>query len=1038
MYPVEFTSNSEMKLNDTKAEDILKPKLDALTAGKPIFQPVDPIQFVSTGPVQGRIKSDGYVYGYTNDPQAGGTKITPWRTSDNGMDINGTGIAFLSPDGTMGYEFKPAEIDAEIPEKVKNFAWSIRKTGGDSSVTVSLGSGNKPMASAPVPPIYPLGSPYTIDEDEIYKHEGVKTLGTLLGDGGLLTKLNLGDTPLHEVLLRIERGENESGLNAEYRVNYRFLYNLNGNKRFEVDQIKHGVNRIRLRNVLKKGTDEFLDALKVNLVAWTNFEVLSAVPVLAIKIDERHKIDIEKPRVEKRSSERENWYLRVKNGRFKRRIRLPYYEPEERVPQLYLSNPELVAYRPQSAGDSVEVVLDYSIPEYENQEFTNLPTIVVEKEYPVVLNEQMIQVQFRPIVLASEEGVSYLEVNASRINNNRRLRVSDVDAEKGIIYLHDRIRDQDEITVRYAYREDWYTYRGFYSSDNTEVIDVGSPVDLEVRYHADLHAEGIITEQTGGGSGTFTKALILTDNESEYTITGIFSQMYHLLLSKGLAVDQDKWTISKVANYKDYDLIIVAYMMNPVPAECVAGIRSFIAAGGSAIITAEHSGLTDWNANFLSIVSQDFPDLTLVPDAIVTTSGTFNTSHPLAQGCTSFTMQAASYYRISGSRIQPVAYSNGLPVVAAYENDKQRIVFMTDCNAMDDERGFQNPGNRRMIENILSWTSSPVYNDTKETKDAYVSNKFTTTIPSKETAFDQRIKVASIALYTDFGNEMKQFIDKYKAATKLTLTPMAAIEGATLVIVKSEFLYQSDGKAIGQREASFNDVIDIYVTVTVPVVMKDQNKLLRFFHMDFNPTPGHSFTLGKNSFHRWVPVNEKVEEYAIIEAPGSELLVRQINVYLKPTGIWLATETSTDLIAGTLKTASIYHTDEDYWFNPKDGMFDSTMLRLGRVFVQANSDIYKDMVILDTRSRGGGLDEQLSREIIARVNKESLHHWDIGYFDGEAYQENGVMIIHLPRKLLETFTESQIQASIAKHKAYGLLPIIEYHDEDDSLEVTEI
>jgi hypothetical protein len=1036
MFPVTFTSNAEMKLSDKTAADILKPKIDALAKGKKLFEPMEPIQFTASGPIQGRIKNDGYVYGYTNSPQAGGTKITPWRTGDNGLNIKGSGKVQLLPDGTMTGEFTPNEIDAEIPEKVQNFKWRIEKMSGDSSINLSLGSGNKPLANAPVPPITRIGSPYTTELGEIYKHEGIKSIETL---DNLLTKLNLpADVPMSEVLLRIERGENENGQNAEYRVNYRFLYNLNGNKRFEVDQINKGVNRIRLRNILKKDSHtEFLDALRVNLIAWTNFEELEAVPVLAIKIDDSHKIDIEKPRVEKKMMERENWYMRIKNGRLKRRLRLPYYEPQEYVPQLYVANPELIAYKPKSAEETVEVVMDYSIPEYTNQEFTNLPIMLKEKESPVVLNEQMIQVQHIPIVLASESGVSYLEVTASRMNSARRLKVSDVDAEKGIIYLIDRIRDQDEVFVRYAYREDWYTYRGFSKNEKRDVIDVGAPVPLSVTYNAQLHAVGKKMVTDPGSGGQFKKALFLHEGLPEYSPSDGFNQFIQVLRAQGMTVDTDTWTDARAAQYHEYDLIIIGYMQQAKGPTVLNAFSSYLADGGSAIVTAEHSGLTDWNDNFRSIISSAFPDLTLVPAGIVTTNGTFNTSHPLTQGCTSFNMTAASFFTISGTRVQPIAYAVGQVVVAAFEQSGQRVVFMTDCNFMDNDRGFTNPGNKKMIENIVSWTA-PVETEVTETEDgSLVNQSFTTTLYSAETEKSERVKIASIPLRTGFGTDMKAFIEEYAPLT-LTLTPAATTSASSLPLVKFELLYQADGKPVAQRSAAPTDILDLYVTITVPVVTKEESRPLQLFHMDFNPTPGHTFTLAKNSFHRWIPVSETGESFSMVEAPGNELLVRQINIYLRPTGIWLATPTSTELIAGTLRQQSIYHTDEDYWFNPRDRMHDPSMLRLGRVFVQSNSDMQKDMVILDIRSRGGGLDEGLSREIIARINKESLHNWDIGYFDGEAYQENGVIIIRLPRKLLETFSEAQVQAAIAKHKTYGVLPIIEYHDEDPSFTIQEI
>jgi hypothetical protein len=411
---------------------------------------------------------------------------------------------------------------------------------------------------------------------------------------------------------------------------------------------------------------------ETDVVAWTHYEDLEAIPIFGIKIEERKKIEIEKPKVERTDMEIDNWYLRVKKGKFQRRIEIPYYEPQEKIPQIYTSYPQLVSLRPNAPDQSVEVILEYSLPEYSFQEFYDQPTILIERERPIILHEYAIQTRYAPIQLKSEFGISYLEVEALRKNHSRKLRISDVDAAKGIIYLHDRIREQDEVLVRYAYEEKWFTYTGF--------------------------------EKTNPSS-----------NAGE------------------------------------------------------------------------------------------------------------------------------------------------------------------------------------------------------------------------------------------------------------------------------------------------------------------------FFHLDLNPSPGHRLTLAEKGIFKWIPLDVDAKTYKIVDEESKQLLVKPIHVYMRPQ---LIRDSNGTIISGTEKPVTVYHTDEEHWFNPNDYYHDPTVFRLAKVMLQANSRIDKDMIILDTRTRGGGLDEALSREIIGQVNKESLYHWDIGYFDGEAYQENGVMIVRLPRTILDKYHETEVQAAVAKHKTYGVLPIIEYYDVD--------
>jgi hypothetical protein len=197
-----------------------------------------------------------------------------------------------------------------------------------------------------------------------------------------------------------------------------------------------------------------------------------------------------------------------------------------------------------------------------------------------------------------------------------------------------------------------------------------------------------------------------------------------------------------------------------------------------------------------------------------------------------------------------------------------------------------------------------------------------------------------------------------------------------------------------------------------------------FFHLDCNPSPGHKTTIARRSIIPYIPAMTHLQSYSIEEQNSKVLLAKPVYLYLRPV---LFRTTDGNIIEGTQQPYAIYHTDEEHWFNPDDYNYDPSLFRLGKIIVQANSTKDQDMMILDTRSRGGGLDEALSKEIIETVNKESLYHWDIGYFDGEAYQENGVIIIRLPKTILEKFSESEVQSAVAKHKAYGVLPIIEYY-----------
>ena len=684
--PFTLTDTGKKRISPFTAEEIFSNEIANLDTSKD--QEVLTIYFSSGGAGhKTTIEDDGYVYAEVLDPRSITIKQVGWGTRSENMTISGTGHTTYNADGTFTTVMDPSSIpDDYIPSSVKNFKWenpnqiSGNSTGEEYRTMKIQIDENNILSAEPYiqKPLFDyIGRVYTVDEDDILKSEGIKSLLTVIGENSIYEELSIPQSvALENVCLRIERGVvtalHEDGTvdvnNPEHRVNYRFRCTREGDMRMPVDQYQEslGVNRIRLKDILNS-VGEIDPKVTVELVAWTPFEDLSVSPLYAIKVEEDRKISIAKPKVENSSEELQNWYLRIKQGTFTRRLTLPYFDigSPEKTPEIYVSYPQLLGM--VSAPDEVvEVDLEYSIPEYTNQEFHNRPYTLIDKESPIILNEYAIQTRYYPLVLQSETGISYLKVFSIRGGQLREIRVSDVDAAKGVIYLIDRIREQDDVFVRYAYVEDWFTYRGF---------------------------------------------------------------------------------------YKEKD----------------------------------------------------------------------------------------------------------------------------------------------------------------------------------------------------------------------------------------------------------------------------------FFHLDLNPTPGHFHTVAKNGFHRWIPINTDKETYTIDakNTSNKELLVKQIHIYIRPTAIRKVvdqevsvTEAGT-IIPGTALKSSIFHTDEEWWFNPKDYKYDPTMLRLGKVTLQANSFIQDNMTILDTRTRGGGLDESLSKEIIRRINKESMYHWDIGYFDGEAYQENGIMIVRVPRSILKSdnnpngFHESEVQEDIS-------------------------
>jgi hypothetical protein len=715
---VVLTDMTEKKLSNYMVQDILKPFIDDKAQSSFGGAPYEVFGYTgkSAGEFTVRIDPrDNFVYGKTNNPAAGGVVRTDWKTDDNGLTVNGTGMVEYHEDGHFTIVTDPIRLPTEqVPSDVKGFSWNAPSITSGENVSIRLIPPSSVEVTATVPPITLVGVPYVLEDDMILKSEGIKHLEYLFdtdGETGFYNKLQIpNDVPKDELLLRIERGRitglspngNATVENPEYRVNYRFQCQKDGFTRMPVDQFQDqvGVNRLRLKSILDN-SDNFDSSVKVDVVAWTTFEELEAVPLFAIKVEEERKIEIEKPRVETRHEDTDNWYLRVKKGKFVKRITLPYHDlgSPEKVPEIYVAYPQLygMVTRPD---EIVEVDLEYNIPEYTDQEFHNRPYTLIDKEVPVLLNEYAIQTRYAPLVLQSEDGISFLEVYSIRANQRRVLRVSDVDAAKGIIYLLDRIREQDDIYVRYAYREDWFTYRGFYM-DDSKMVPVESEQDINISFDARLTArvsyepskiditsvdapeEWCPNGTTSGGAG---KILLVYSGTHTFTSSqNSHKNFIQLLKNQGASVTELSIYSVSLPVLKNYSFVLFSNMFSAVPAAQVSAIQQYFAEGGSGMVVSEHHGMTEWYASFDKIVSPY--GAKTVPAMLVFTDGRFNASHPLTADIANlnFRMDAASSIDLGTSGFTPVAMSSDGRTMAAIKQDgTQRIFLLSDSNFLTD------------------------------------------------------------------------------------------------------------------------------------------------------------------------------------------------------------------------------------------------------------------------------------------------------------------------------------------------------------------
>lgn len=139
-------------------------------------------------------------------------------------------------------------------------------------------------------------------------------------------------------------------------------------------------------------------------------------------------------------------------------------------------------------------------------------------------------------------------------------------------------------------------------------------------------------------------------------------------------------------------------------------------------------------------------------------------------------------------------------------------------------------------------------------------------------------------------------------------------------------------------------------------------------------------------------------------------------------------------IVSMVNKDTLYHKiDDDIPNNKYD-------LLIGSIFLSHNSSL-ESTEIVDARVIGGGIKEEVSDSLRRELEIESDSYFDIGYFDGEAYPENSVIVIRLDKNILikngGKFSEKDVEHIVKRWIATGTLPIIEYVDVYDTKPINE-
>jgi len=154
---------------------------------------------------------------------------------------------------------------------------------------------------------------------------------------------------------------------------------------------------------------------------------------------------------------------------------------------------------------------------------------------------------------------------------------------------------------------------------------------------------------------------------------------------------------------------------------------------------------------------------------------------------------------------------------------------------------------------------------------------------------------------------------------------------------------------------------------------------------------------------------------------NSDFVNKPLYIYLLPESVF---DNAGVLISDSIRTRTVNFTSDDSIFNPSRVDFDPTALLIGIVHISTSSDI-NDLIILDTRKRGGGLSTAFSLSDMTTIQPEAESYWDIISDKAVSYQKGGFVIIRLPAELRDDFTYQQIKDVIERNITIGVAYQIE-------------
>lgn len=190
----------------------------------------------------------------------------------------------------------------------------------------------------------------------------------------------------------------------------------------------------------------------------------------------------------------------------------------------------------------------------------------------------------------------------------------------------------------------------------------------------------------------------------------------------------------------------------------------------------------------------------------------------------------------------------------------------------------------------------------------------------------------------------------------------------------------------------------------------------RFWQLDLNPSKGHYITIRD-------PLDGEIKD-----VPSFTLINKTIYMYLNPAAKMALDEDGEMKLSEVVNQSTLFHSFEK--------ITNTDAVLIGEIRIRPNSN-QSNINLIDTRVRGGGLKKEITKEIMKEFEEESKFYWDIGHWDGQPFPENGVIVVRVTKSVLKEYggmySRPEIEERLDKYLGYGILPIIEFIDDPDSL-----